>query len=259
MAIALLLMTQVYRPGIGFDQELLPGSYTLNSVRILTETIHTHLVQTPNPMAAFSVVFSFYDSLDLALSRTSSIGQFPLRREFLRELCKDFIENSLKKKIMQNTYDRLHLLDPFVLMSIVRHLFLCSGYYLHTMQIPAGAAGARPSASFLPLRLSEYSRQDLDNMYEYVVKTCFILEKKQNAVSIVNRMLRRVSLNDGSVEDFVVHSRRGHDLVKSLEYAHKQVHPSKTEKEEEKEEDGVDDDGSSAVVLARDAQAKETS
>jgi hypothetical protein len=209
-AITLMLLLQVYRPGGGLDQKIADSSYTLAVVRGMAEMIHAEIFQKNSPIQAFSLLFSFHSRVDSAFSRTCSPDQAKLRQEFFKELRDDFIERFLRGQVMKNAYNRTHLTDVFVLNNVCRYLLICSGFYVHCMSVPASCTS--PSLDVLPHRPLSYKRGQLDLVYEFVFKTSFQLEGKQDAPS-VSRMTARVC---GQAQ-FVVHRLHySEDLVDTI-------------------------------------------
>lgn len=218
MAIFLMLLLQVYRPGAGLDQKLVETAFAIDTVRSVAQMIYMELFRNNNPIKAFSTLLAFYGHVDLALSKTCSEEQGKMRQEFIKSLSNDFIENYLKVFVMKNAYTRLHLMDTFVLNNICRYLLLCSGYYVHCMSVPMGYGHV--SLHVLPHTPLGYKPTELSKMYAFVFKTAFTMEGKEDAPPVFRIACRSSYGFKGLPQEpmpFIVHGMHySEDLLETI-------------------------------------------
>lgn len=205
-----LCWAQLYRPGLGLNQKASAGKgFVLQLAHLYTNLIMT-AVSRADPIASFNAVFGLFSKNEQTLSETCSASMAPLKRDFLNNLAKTFIDNYVSTYVLPNAYNTQHLLDVFVLFHMCRNLLLCTGFHVLSME-----RDSDNNSWILPNTLP-VGDKSLIRIFEYCFKTSLKHECKHEAPkrSAINTL--RISENESIALNVYAKSQYKEDLLEGL-------------------------------------------
>lgn len=260
LVVSLLCWTQLYRPGLGLDQESVRGFKKKGGPPVL-KLVHHHAsriadaILRDTPVFAWSHVYALFFQNETTLSGTNTEAGIPARTEFLKSVGQDFLANYLTKRVFSNAYMRSHLLDPFVLFSLAPAVILASGYHIHSMQriTSSEQEGLDQELWFLPASYPIVDTQPhklLIKSYDHTFLSVLKREGKHTAPRVAQ--INTLRLNEDTTVVFNVHAKNPEKedlLTEHIPRLRKKLvmkHKKKKAQELQIEEDSDDEDSSSS-------------